>query len=134
MPKSYGNVNAYFSEIKNGLTQIHAIIASSRLTYEERTPTEGIVFVVLYFIDSSELHIREYIIIDQGILNIVTYRLHWQDIQKELISRWDNAPHHRNIKTFPDHKHTKTSILDSSPQNILSVLMEIENSILAQKP
>jgi len=33
------------------------------------------------------------------------YHFHWQDNQGKLIRRWDNAPHHPEIETFPHHLH-----------------------------
>jgi hypothetical protein len=34
------------------------------------------------------------------------YSYHWQDSNGILRIRWDNSPHHRQIRTFPHHKHT----------------------------
>jgi hypothetical protein len=31
----------------------------------------------------------------------------------ELIIRWDNAPHHKQIKTYPHHKHINENVLES---------------------
>jgi hypothetical protein len=33
------------------------------------------------------------------------YSFHWQKKSGEMISRWDNAPHHTHISTFPHHRH-----------------------------
>lgn len=33
------------------------------------------------------------------------YRHHWQDKNGHLLKRWDNAPHHPEIDTFPHHLH-----------------------------
>jgi len=68
-----------------------------------------VLYVKVILIDNSILYIRE--------LNTLTenkYSYHWQTQKKKLICRWDNAPHHPQIKTFPHHKHEK------SPENILS--------------
>ena len=39
--------------------------------------------------------------------------IHWQDKNNELLIRWDNAPFHRDIETFPHHKHQDSLILSS---------------------
>jgi len=52
-------------------------------------------------VDKSELHIREYVTEADYL-----YSYHWQDANGKLIIRWDNSPHHRQIRTFPHHKHT----------------------------
>ena len=43
----------------------------------------------------------------------------------QLIIRWDNSPHWKNIKTFPHHKHEKNQILPSHRINIQDVIEEI---------
>lgn len=32
---------------------------------------------------------------------------------KRMIVRWDNAPHHPKIKTFPHHKHERKRVVES---------------------
>ena len=41
----------------------------------------------------------------RGTLAVTKYRHHWQDSNGRLIKRWDNAPHHPAIETFPHHLH-----------------------------
>jgi hypothetical protein len=43
-----------------------------------------------------------------------------------LIRRWDNAPHHRVIETFPFHIHTKSEILPSKEVRLEDILKIIE--------
>ena len=50
--------------------------------------------------DGSFLYIREYVDEDDK-----KYAYHWQRANGELIARWDNAPHHPQLSTFPHHKH-----------------------------
>jgi hypothetical protein len=47
----------------------------------------------------------------------------------QLIIRWDNAPHHRQVKTFPHHKHVKEDILESKEMSIEDIVKELENMI-----
>ena len=42
------------------------------------------------------------------------YAYHWQDAKGQLLARWDNAPHHRDLLTFPDHFHNGTKIEPSA--------------------
>ena len=44
----------------------------------------------------------------------------------ELIIRWDNAPHHRKIKTFPHHKHVKEAVLESKEVVLEEILGDVE--------
>ena len=47
----------------------------------------------------------------------------------QLIIRWDNAPHHRQVKTFPHHKHVKENILESKEMTIEDIVKELENMV-----
>ena len=47
----------------------------------------------------------------------------------ELIIRWDNAPNHKQIATFPHHKHVGETILESNEVEIEVILRELERMI-----
>lgn len=64
--------------------------------------------------DGSLLELTERLVETQGSVSMTKYRYHWQDQHSRLIKRWDNAPHHRNMKTFPHHVH------EGSETNVLS--------------
>jgi len=51
------------------------------------------------------------------------------DDKKVIIFRYDNAEHHKTIKTYHHHKHLKNSVIDSSEPNLFDVLLEIEEMI-----
>lgn len=78
------------------------------------------------FIDNSVLFTKEYF--DTQSRN---YSYHWQSDNKELIMRWDNAPHHKNISTFPHHVHIKEdqSIHDSNVIALIEVFEYIKTQL-----
>ena len=43
----------------------------------------------------------------------------------ELIIRWDNAPHHKQIKTYPHHKHINENVFESREVTIDDILEEL---------
>ncbi len=46
------------------------------------------------------------------------YRYYWlNEVDKPIIG-WDNAPHHPDIETFPDHKHIGEACIASSDKLI----------------
>jgi hypothetical protein len=45
--------------------------------------------------------------------------------EMEQIFRYDNAPHHSEIKTFPHHKHEKEEVKASNEPSLYDVLTEI---------
>ena len=55
------------------------------------------------------------------------YRYHWQDGKGHLIKRWDNAPHHPTIETFPDHLHdgAEDQVVSHAAVTGLEVLQQI---------
>ena len=73
--------------------------------------------------NKAELHIREFVSEREYI-----YSYHWQDVNGRMIIRWDNAPHHRHLKTFPHHKHTP-EVEESEEVNLEGVLKVIEGML-----
>jgi hypothetical protein len=71
----------------------------------------------IIFKDSSVLFVREYISASTR-----DYAYHWQAKNGELIIRWDNTKHHKNISSYPDHVHIGTQISSSVSVNLQDVL------------
>ncbi len=44
------------------------------------------------------------------------------DKNKEIITRWDSAPHHKEIPTFPYHMHIKKRVKESKKVNLVDIL------------
>lgn len=79
--------------------------------------------ILINLTNNSELHVKEY---SSSIER--NYSYHWQDKEKNLVVRWDNAPHHKDLKTAPHHKHTP--ILEESFEiSLEDVLAFIEKRI-----
>jgi len=74
----------------------------------------------IVFIDNSILFSREYFD-----LNNRDYSFHWQNNENKLITRWDNAPFHKEIKTFPHHKHIENEIIVESNNISLNEILNI---------
>lgn len=50
------------------------------------------------------------------------YSYHWQGESGQLLVRWDNSPHWKNMKTFPNHKHVGESVSPSHRVDIDDVI------------
>jgi len=74
--------------------------------------------------NESNLFIREYV--DELERN---YSYHWQNKKSELIIRWDNAPYHKNIISYPHHKHKKGKVFESKEVTIEDVLKYIRKEL-----
>ena len=82
------------------------------------------------FIDNSFLHFMEFIDCS-GTIKKYKYSYHYQGEDKKLIFRYDNAPHFREISTFPHHKHQgKHETIASKEPSLENILFEIEKMIL----
>ncbi len=58
--------------------------------------------------DGGLMDMSERILESGNALTVTKYRFHWQNTQGQLIRRWDNAPHHKDVETFPNHLHDGT--------------------------
>lgn len=99
--------------------------------YEEQvlTARRGNLRIRLRLPDNSLLEISESVQIRDDTFQWISYRYHYQDSIGNLIFRYDNAPHHPEIKTHPDHKHISNGVLDSLHPHIESVLKEIKEHL-----
>jgi hypothetical protein len=70
--------------------------------------------------DGTLLFVRDYLFQD----GTRKYSFHWQNAEGNCIIRWDNAPHHQAVSTFPYHKHIgKNEIIEESqPMNLEKAL------------
>lgn len=115
------NARDYYLSLQNA---IHAAphVLRSDVRFEEIDVNECYVRGVLTLMDDFELHVAEYVV-TEPVLTRPKYRYHLQTFDGKLISRWDNAPHHPTISTFPDHRHDEHSgVHPASPMNVPDVL------------
>jgi hypothetical protein len=89
------------------IAQIASIpaIASSTISFREIDDNECYVKAILTFATGHELHLAEYVVIRGEQAQRTKYRYQLLTAEKEPLARWDNAPHHKEISTFPDHWH-----------------------------
>jgi hypothetical protein len=72
----------------------------------------------LLMIDGTVLWVREVLI-----QNVVTaYSYYWLRPDGSVIIGWDNAPHHREVFSFPHHKHIGGTIEASSETDLPAVI------------
>lgn len=121
-------IENYFNQIQNLLAQYRHIIENQTLSTKTYTDTSGFVMGELRFIDESSLDFIE--VVDVAKPHKGKYKYHYMDRDKAMAFRYDNAPHHKNLNTFPHHKHTQDAILESEEPDLQDVLREIEQSVL----
>lgn len=120
------------TNIRDYLTQVRQVIEATPNLNVERyfeqsfTDTRCNLRIRLRFADNSLLEISEAITLTAETLNWLSYRYHYQTADGALIFRYDNAPHHIELRTYPDHKHTAVAVVDSTHPTIEEVLREIQ--------
>jgi hypothetical protein len=100
------------------------VVLSYRIVDFKFWETGSYVKMQIGLIDNSILHVREYN--DEFERN---YSFHWQDSKGAFLLRWDNAPHHKHIKTFPNHLHKNDLIEESDVISLKDVLKYITSCL-----
>jgi hypothetical protein len=78
------------------------------------------------FTDRSELFARESIK-----RNLRQYSYHWQTNEGQLNIRWDNAKYHKELSTYPHHRHEKeeSKVFENKEVFIMEILELIRRKI-----
>jgi hypothetical protein len=81
----------------------------------------------IMFYDKSRLIFMEIIQeVNPRQVKRVTYRFHYQDAHQTLIFRYDDAPHHPHLATFPHHKHVGSQVIEATPPDLSQIIAEID--------
>jgi hypothetical protein len=121
-------ITEYFQKIDSEIADcIHVVEAS--ITKDRRSLYIGIIEGNLLFTDESVLHFIEFVNVKESI-ELYKYSYHYQNRNGTLIFRYDMAPHHQEIETFPHHKHTRSGkIIEASIPALARVLDEVDKLI-----
>ena len=84
----------------------------------------------LELIDGSFLHFIEFVEIHDNAPNRLKYKYHWQSEAGNLIARWNNVPHHKEINTFPHHMHNDKGVHAFKSANLEIVIDIVMDKII----
>ncbi len=121
-------VGDYFKSIEQ-LLGSSKLIVDKTVDFKEFSSDEGMVRGRLLFLGGYMLTFMEYIQIGK---ERPKYRFNLTDSKGDMIFRYDNAAHHRDVSTFPHHKHVSDEVKPSKEMGFTEVLSEIESMILAR--
>jgi hypothetical protein len=93
------------------------------LEVDARSQLRGHISGVLQFENGSELHFNEFVDVNNADPRLM-YAYHYQDADKRLVFRYDNAMHRPSLPQL-DHKHTARGIELSTAPQLAEVLDEI---------
>lgn len=121
----------YFLDVQCYVKDSH-IVDTADIEYEVKARNLGIIHGMVSFIDGSTLHFMELAHIMGGKIIRLKYRFHWIDANAEMSFRYDNAPHHPEVGTYPHHKHKRGEEKpeESKEVGFIEILAEIKKAIL----
>ena len=116
----------YFEKIKKRIAKLEWLIERESIDTEyDEDADVGIISGSINFKDGSAFHFKEVFLEKSR-----QYRYHYMVERNNLVSRWDTAPHHKELKSFPYHIHLPDGVKESKPVKLIDVLDEIESSII----
>jgi hypothetical protein len=113
------------------------VVRSFQVREREERRQEGFIRVRAVLANGDILEAFEFVVASAHLVETRTYRIHWQSADGQLTRRWDNAPHYRDISTFPHHVHVGPSdqIEPSENMSIAKALALVETEVLsAERP
>lgn len=117
-------IEDYFAQIDMTLTNV-PFVQSIELLKEKRSDYAGLAKGILIFQNGSRFHLMEFVNL-RASPRKKKYRYHFVEKNSNLIFRYDNAPHHKESKTFPHHKHLSDgTVVDAKETDLQSVINEI---------
>ncbi|RLC99635.1 MAG: hypothetical protein DRI77_02375 [Chloroflexi bacterium] len=105
-----------------------------KIRFEQPTNSDGRVQGQLRFYDGSTLVFEEKTVKRGRNIIKVVYRYHYQQADGTLAFRYDNAPHHPDVSTYPDHVHVGKQIKASAPPDLSDVLRRIDEILYPHNP
>ena len=115
-------IAAYFSQIEATL-QTFPNIRTYTLQTKVYNATQGYIKGSIVFENGWRLDFVE--VKDTDVDTKLKYRYQCMTEEQVLIFRYDNAPHHTEINTFPHHKHGPHQVEESPEPTLYKVLLEI---------
>ena len=113
----------YLADLKASLTT-SPIIREIEILDEFITSVSGYFECKVVLNSGAILYISEYFTIEGEKIKRDKYSYHMQE-NDTLLIRWDNAPHHREISTFPYHQHSDGGVSKSKNMTLEDVLNEL---------
>jgi hypothetical protein len=115
-------IATYLAQIENVL-QAFPDIRAYTLQKKIYNTRQGYIGGTITFGNGHRLDFIE--VKDVDVAGKIKYRYQYMDASQEMIFRYDNAPHHRDVRTFPHHKHTMDGVQESTEPSLHDVLLEI---------
>jgi len=115
----------YLERLDARLDEMSGIIISSSILRDVDVHLgTGLLKGRIVFLDGSTLDFVEQLPVSRA-----RFRFHYMDAENNLVARWDSAPHHRQLDTFPYHLHTPRGVEGHQAVTLLEVLEKVEDLV-----
>ncbi|MBN2892478.1 MAG: hypothetical protein JXL97_11470 [Bacteroidales bacterium] len=121
-------IKDYFENIETKLITSF-VIKSYNIIRKDISNSDGKIRIRAELINSDLIELFEYSCAENNEIIVQKYHFHWQNTNNELIKRWDNAPHHKELENFPHHIHLRDKVIkNNASPNILDIILIIEKT------
>ena len=123
-------VRDYLDEVER-LFLFSSAVRSFQIREREERLHEGFIRIRAILNNGDVFEAFKFVVATPNAVQTRTYRMHWQHSDGRLKRRWDNAPHHRDVSTFPHHVHVHLMdhVEASEPMTILQALAFVEEAM-----
>ncbi len=121
--------DTYFESVEQ-IIQANPLMISHNIQINHTSSSTAYLKGELLFTDGTWLAVFLHVRTDETGPAITDYRYHYMTDEKQLIFRYDNAPHHTEISTFPNHKHLPSGVYASDMPDFKDVMNEITEIII----
>jgi len=118
-------IREYFCEVEKKLEEIAWLIKKKNIEFNLVSEEMGIIKGKIVFVNSNVLDFRELVSAEH-----TDYRFQFMNGNNRLIYRWDSAPHHKEITSFPFHLHTPEGVRECEKVNLIEVFEIIKALML----
>jgi hypothetical protein len=119
------SIDAYCQAIKQECDTITNLwfVIRCELVLDIRPPDQAYLTGRVEWVNGSELHWMEFLDASLGTVEKLRYSYHFQDADKELVFRYDNAWHKPTLP-YREHKHLSTQTVVFAAAPALSNVIE----------
>ncbi|NKQ34470.1 MAG: hypothetical protein HF973_02520 [Chloroflexi bacterium] len=122
-------LDEYLNQIELALVS-SPIVSTYKVTRRWANTDDGYIRLEIQLVNHDLMEAAEYFVLENDQIQTEDYRFHWMDQNKQLRRRWDNAPHHPEVATFPHHIHDETgNIIPGQTMSIFDLLTLLENDL-----
>jgi len=118
-------IREYFCEVEKKLEEIAWLIKKKNIEFNLVSEEMGIIKGKIVFVNSNVLDFMELVSAEH-----TDYRFQFMNGNNRLIYRWDSAPHHKEITSFPFHLHTPEGVRECEKVNLIEVFEIIKALML----